>query len=167
VLPPAGYGATLARVLDHATTGATETAQAAVPFAVNSFFAGPDSINAQSATDSRRDRVGGVTLAQRFAPAAGPPLALPLAGGRGCWLVGVFSQTSTYHSATGLRKASWPDGSSVASPRPAVVHQETDTFVNTYTATDPLRSAGGRVVLDGFFGWPFAELGLEWRSGVL
>jgi hypothetical protein len=70
----------------------------------------------------------------------------------------VFSQTSTYHSATGIRKASWPDGSSIASPRPAVVHQETDTFVTTYTATDPLRSAGGRVVLDGFFGWPLAAV---------
>ena len=51
-----------------------------------------------------------------------------------------------------------PDGSSIASPRPAVVHQETDTFVTTYTATDPLRSAGGRVVLDGFFGWPLAAV---------
>ena len=62
-----------------------------------------------------------------------------------------------------------PVGSSIASPRPAVVHQETDTFVTTYTATDPLRSAGGRVVLDGFFGWPLAALaepGRGWRSGV-
>ena len=145
VLPPADYGATLTRVLDQAATGAAETAKAAAPFAVNSFFAGPDSINAQFATDSRRDRAGGVTLAQRFAPAAGPPLALTLAAGRGYWLVGVFSQTSIYHSATGTRKASWPDGSSIASPRPAVVHQETDTFVTTYTATDPLRLARGRV----------------------
>jgi hypothetical protein len=157
VLPPADYGPALARVLDHATAGATETARAAAPFAVNSFFAGPDSINVQFATDSRHDRAGGVTLAQRFAPAAGPALALPLAGG-GYWLVGVFSQTSTFHSATGTRKSSWPDGSSIASPRPAVVHQETDTFVTTYTATDPLRSAGGRVVLDGFFGWPVADV---------
>ena len=132
--------------------------KAAAPFAVNSFFAGPDSINAQFATDSRRDRAGGVTLAQRFAPAAGPPLALPLAAGRGYWLVGVFSQTSIYHSATGTRKASWPDGSSIASPRPAVVHQETDTFVTTYTATDPLRLARGRVLLDGFFGWPVTDI---------
>ena len=87
-----------------------------------------------------------------------PPLALTLAAGRGYWLVGVFSQTSVYHSATGTRKASWPDGSSIASPRPAVVHQETDTFVTTYTATDPLRLAGGRVVLDGFFGWPVTDI---------
>jgi hypothetical protein len=157
VLPPADYRATLARVLDHASTGATETAQAAAPFAVNSFFTGPDSINTQFATDSRHDRADGVTLVQRFAPAAGPALALPLAGGRGYWLIGVFAQTSTYHSATGTRKASWPDGSSIASPRPAVVHQETDTFVTTYSATDPLRSSGGRVVLDGFFGWPLTD----------
>jgi hypothetical protein len=154
VLAPADYGATLARVLDHASTGAAETAQAAAPFAVNSFFAGPDSINVQFAAESRHDRAGGVTLAQRFAPIAGPSFALPLAGGRGYWLVGVFAQTSVYHAAAGTRKASWPDGNSIASPRPAVVHQETDTFVTTYAATDPLRSAGGRVVLDGFFGWP-------------
>ena len=158
VLPPADYAAALARVLDHATTGAAETAQAAAPFAVNSFFAGPDSINAQFATDSRHDRAAGVTLAQRFAPVGGPALALPLAGGRGYWLVGVFSQTSTYHSAAGTRKTAWPDGSSIASPRPAMVHQETDTFVTTYTATDPPRSAGGPVVLDGFFGWPLADV---------
>jgi hypothetical protein len=157
VLPPADYGATLARVLDQATTGATETGRAAAPFAVNSFFAGPDSINVQSATDSRRDRADGVILAQRFAPAAGPAFALPLAGGRGYWLVGVFSQTRIYHSAAGTRKASWPDGTPIASSRPPVVHQETDTFVTTYTAADPLRSAGGRVVLDGFFGWPLTD----------
>lgn len=158
VLPPADYGPALARVLNRATTGATETAQAAAPFAVNSFFAGPDSINVQFAADTRHDRAGGVTLAQRFAPAAGPALALPLAGGRGYWLVGVFSQTSTYHSAAGTRKAAWPDGSSIASPRPAVVHQETDTFVTTYAATDPPRSAGSRVRLDGFFGWPLMSV---------
>ena len=87
----------------------------------------------------------------------GPAFALPLAGRHGYWLIGVFSQTSTYHSAAGTRKASWPDGSSIASSRPAVVHQETDTFVTTYTAADPLRSAGGRVVLDGFFGWPLTD----------
>ena len=157
VLAPADYGAALARVLDHAATGATETTRAAAPFAVNSFFAGPDSINVQFATDSRHDRAGGVVLAQRFAPLAGPVFALPLAARHGYWLVGVFSQTSTYHSAAGTRKASWPDGSSIASSRPAVVHQETDTFVTTYTAADPVRSAGGRVVLDGFFGWPLTD----------
>ena len=158
VLAPADYGPALARVLDHAATGATETAQAAAPFAVNSFFAGPGSINAQFAAGSRPDRAAGVTLAQWFTPAASPAFALPLADGRGYWLVGVFSQTSSHQSATGIRKASWPDGNSVASPRPAVVHQETDTFVTTYAATDPLRSAGGRVVLDGFFGWPLTSV---------
>jgi hypothetical protein len=34
------------------------------------------------------------------------------------------------------------------------VHEETDTFVTTYAATDPARPAGGRVAVDGFFGWP-------------
>jgi hypothetical protein len=156
VLAPVDYRATLARVLDHASTGAAETAQAAAPFAVNSFFTGPDSINVQFAAESRHDRAGGVTLAQRFAPATGASFALPLAGGRGYWLVGVFAQTSSYHAAAGTRKASWPDGNAIASPRPAVVHRETDTFVTTYAATDPLRSAGGRVTLDGFFGWLLA-----------
>ena len=127
---------------------------------MNSFFTGPDSINVQSARESRKDRAGGVMLAQRFAPAPGPALALPLAGPGGYWLVGVFSQTTSYGSAAGIRKAAWPDGNSVASPHPAVVHHETDTFVTTYTATDPARSAGRRVMLDGFFGWPLMSLAL-------
>jgi hypothetical protein len=46
------------------------------------------------------------------------------------------------------------------------VHQETDTFITTYTAIDPLRPAGNparhavsaAVALDGFFGWPLAAL---------
>jgi hypothetical protein len=158
VLAPADYPATLARALDHAATGVAETARAAGPFAVNSFFAGPDSINVQFARESRTDRAGGVTLAQEFTPAPGPALALPLAGGCGYWLVGVFSQTTNYGSAAGIRKAAWPDGNSVASPHPAVVHHETDTFVTTYAATDPPRSGGRRVTLDGFFGWPLMSV---------
>ncbi len=67
VLAPADYPAALARALDHAAAGTAETARAAAPFAVNSFFAGPDSINVQFARESRKDRAGGVTLAQRFA----------------------------------------------------------------------------------------------------
>ena len=158
VLAPADYPAALARALDHAATGVAETAQAAAPFAVNSFFAGPGSINVQFARESSKDRAGGVTLAQRFTPVPGPALALPLADGRGYWLVGVFSQITSYASAAGVRKAAWPDGNSVASPHPAVVHHETDTFVTTYAATDPPRSAGRRVMLDGFFGWPLTSV---------
>jgi hypothetical protein len=156
VLAPAAYGTALARVLNHASTGAAETTQAAAPFAVNSFFTGPDSINHHSAADSRHDRAGGVILTQRFSPAAGPALALPLSGG-GYWLVGTFSQVSMHKSVAGIRQANWPDGISVASPRPTVVHQQSDTFITTYAATDPLRSAGGQVALDGFFGWPLSS----------
>jgi hypothetical protein len=158
VLAPADYPAAVARALDHAATGVAETARAAAPFAVNSFFAGPGSINVQFARESQKDRAGGVTLAQRFTPAPGPAVALPLAGSRGYWLLGVFSQTTNYASAAGIRKAAWPDGNAVASPHPAVVHQETDTFVTTYAATDPPRSAGRRVRLDGFFGWPLTSV---------
>ncbi len=68
----------------------------------------------------------------------------------------MFSQTSTYRCVTGTRKASWPDGNPLATPRPALVHEETDTFVTTFAATDPARPAGGRVAVDGFFGWPLA-----------
>ncbi len=156
VLAPADYDATLTRALNHAATGTPETAAAAAPFAVNSFFSGSGSFNVQSANQIRQDRAGGVTVANRFTAATGLPLALPLAGGRGYWLVGVLVQTCTYGSAAGFSNATWPDGSSVASARPAVVHHQTDTFITTYTATDPLRSAGGRVALDGFFGWPLA-----------
>lgn len=48
----------------------------------------------------------------------------------------------------------WPDGISVAAPRPVVVHRETDTFTTAYAAIDPLHSDNATVVLDGFFGWP-------------
>jgi len=46
----------------------------------------------------------------------------------------------------------------VATPRPVVVHHETDTFITTYTAIDPPRSADATLTLDGFFGWPLATV---------
>jgi hypothetical protein len=158
VLASAGYVAALARTLNRAATGVTETAAAAAPFAVNSFFTGPDSVTAQSATQIRQDRAGGATLAEQFAPTADPTLALPLAGGRGYWLVGVLTQTGRYSSAAGTRKDTWPDGATIGPERPAIVHHGTNTYITTYTATDPLRSAGGRVALDGFFGWPLTAV---------
>ena len=157
-LAPADYAAVLARTLDRAATGATETAAAAAPFAVNSFFTGSGSFTAQSATQIRQDRAGGVSLAEQFTPAGEPTLALPLAGGRGYWLVGVLTQTARYSSAAGFRKDTWPDGGSMSPARPAVVHQGTDTYITTYTAIDPLRKAGGRATLDGFFGWPLTSV---------
>jgi hypothetical protein len=39
-----------------------------------------------------------------------------------------------------------------------VVHHETDTFITTYTAIAPLRSAGSTLTLDGFFGWPLTAV---------
>jgi hypothetical protein len=157
VLTPADYGAALARTLDHAATGTSQTAAAAAPFAVNSFFTGPGSFTAQSATQIRQDRAGGVMLATRFAP-ADPTLALPLAGGRGYWLVGVLTQTGRYSSPAGIRKDSWPDGAATGPARPSVVHHGTDTYITTYTAIDPLRSTEGRITLDGFFGWPLTTV---------
>ena len=69
-------------------------------------------------------------------------------------MIGILTQSGTYTSAAGLRGKDWPDGNQVATPRPAVVHHETDTFITTYTAIDPLRPAGAALTLDGFFGWP-------------
>jgi len=158
VLAPGRYAPDLARALDRAATGTPETAATAAPFAVNSFFSGPDSFTAQSVIQIRQDRAGGVTLTQRFSPAADPALALPLAGGRGYWLIGVLTQTATYSSAAGTRKAAFPDGASIATTRPAVVHHAADTYITTYTAIDPLYTAGGTVALDGFFGWPLTTV---------
>jgi len=154
VLTPGRYAPDLARVLTHAATGTPQTAATAAPFAVNSFFSGPESFTAQSATQIKQDRAGGVTLTERFSPAADPALALPLAGGRGYWLIGILIQTATYSSAAGTRKDTFPDGASIATTRPAVVHHATDTYITSYTAIDPLHPAGGTVALDGFFGWP-------------
>ena len=71
---------------------------------------------------------------------------------------GALTQSGRYTSAAGLRAPNWPDGNQVATPRPAVVHAETDTFLTTYTAIDPPRQAGGAVTLDGFFGWPLTAV---------
>ncbi len=158
VLAPADYAPELARVLTHALTGAAETAASAAPFAVNDFLAGSRSISAQAARQAAQDRRGGVSITGRFVPTAYPTLALPLAGGRGYWTIGVLTQRGRYTAAAGLRARNWPDGNQVASPRPAVVHQETDTFLTTYAAVDPARPAGGTVALDGFFGWPLAAV---------
>ena len=157
-LAAADYAPELARVLTHATTGSAETTATAAPFAVNDFFAGSGSINAQAARQTGQDRRGGVSFTQGFATTGNPTLALPLAGGRGFWMIGILTQTGRYASAAGLRAKNWPDGNQVATPRPAVVHHETDTFITTYTAIDPPRSASATLTLDGFFGWPLSAV---------
>jgi hypothetical protein len=154
VLLPADYAATLSTALDHAAAGAPQTAAATAPFALKPFFAGAGSFTVQSATQIRQDHAGGVALTERFSPAADPTLALPLAGGRGYWLIATLTQTASYSSAAGTRKAAMPDGAAIPSNRPALVHHATDTYITTYTATDPPRAAGATVALDGFFGWP-------------
>jgi hypothetical protein len=154
VLAPGSYTPDLARVLTRAETGTAQTTHTASPFTVNDFLTGPGSIPAQSATQIRQDRQDGVTFTGSFAPAPGPTFALPLATGRGYWLIGSLTQNGTYSAPSGLRAKAWPDGNQVATPRPPVVHHETDTFTTTYTATDPLRSQNTTVTLDGFFGWP-------------
>jgi hypothetical protein len=158
LLAPADYPSVLARVLSQAQTGTTQTSATASPFAVNDFLAGSDSITAQAATEIRQDRSAGVMFTGGFTPAPDPGLALPLAGGKGFWLIGFLIQHGTHSSPAGFRAKSWPDGDQVATPRPAVVHHESDTFITTYTAIDPLRSATGTVALDGFFGWPLTAV---------
>ncbi len=148
------YTSDLARVLTRAESGAAQTTQTASPFAVNDFLAGPGSIPVESATQIRQDRKGGVTFTGSFAPAPDPTFALPLASGRGYWVIGSLTQSGTYSAPSGLRAKAWPDGNQVATPRPAVVHHESDTFTTTYTAIDPLRPNHAAVTLDGFFGWP-------------
>ena len=73
-------------------------------------------------------------------------------------MIGILTRSVSYSAPSGLRAKDWPHGNQeVATPRPAVVHHETDTFTTTYTAVDPLRSAPGAVALDGFFGWPLTS----------
>ena len=153
-LAPGNYTSDLARVLTRAESGAAQTTQMASPFAVNDFLAGPGSIPVLSATQIRQDRQGGVTFTGSFAPAPDPTFTMPLANGRGYWVIGSLIQSGTYSAPSGLRAKAWPDSNQVATPRPAVVHHETDTFATTYTAIDPLRPDHGPVTLDGFFGWP-------------
>ena len=73
-------------------------------------------------------------------------------------VIGILIQSNSHSSPAGLRKAAWPDGTVVATPRPAVVHHETDTDITTYAAIDPLRSAGATLTLDGFFGSPLTAV---------
>ena len=145
-------------MLTHAQTGTTQTSAVTSPFAVNDFLAGSNSITVQAATEIRQDRRAGVTFAGRFTAVPDPALALPLTGGRGFWVIGFLIQSDSYRSPAGFRAKSWPDGNQVATPGPAVVHRETDTFITTYTAIDPLRSDNGTVALDGFFGWPLTAV---------
>lgn len=63
-----------------------------------------------------------------------------------------------HSSAAGTRADTFPDGAAIATSRTTVVHHATDTYITTYTAIDPLRSAGGTVALDGFFGWPLTTI---------
>jgi hypothetical protein len=155
-LAPGSYAPDLARVLTSAATGAAPTASTASPFAVNDFLSGSGSIPAQFAAWIRQDRQSGVSLTGRFTPAPDPTFALPLAGGRGYWVIGIMTQSETHSAPAGLRATNWPDGSQVATPRPAIVHHETDTFTTTYTAIDPPRPGNTTVTLDGFSGWPLA-----------
>jgi hypothetical protein len=134
------------------------TTQTAAPFAVNGFLAGPGSIPETSAAQIRQDRRAGVSLTGGFAPTSDPTFALPLASGRGYWLIGFLTQSGSHRTPAGLRGQTWPDGSQVATPRPAVVHQQTDTFSTAYTAIDPPLSAHAAVALDGFFGWPLTTV---------
>jgi len=156
VLAAGSYAPDLARVLTNAMTGTEQTTRTAAPFAVNDFLAGSGSITAQSATSIRQDRRDGVSLTGRFTLTPDPTVALPLADGRGYWLIGILTQSDTYSAPSGVRANDWPDGNQVATPRPAVVHHESDTFITTYTAIDPPRTANATVALDGFFGWPLS-----------
>jgi hypothetical protein len=167
VLAPGSYTPDLARVLTSAATGAAPTAATASPFAVNDFLAGTDSIPAQFATSIRQDRRSGVSYTGRFTPAPDPTFAVPLAGGRGYWVIGIMTQSDTYSAPAGLRAKNWPDGSQVGTPRPAIVHHETDTFTSTYTAIDPPRSGNATVTLDGFFGWPLASTTSHKRQAIV
>jgi hypothetical protein len=158
VLAPAGYTADLAPVLTRAMTGTAVATATAAPFAVNGFLSGPDSIGGQAAEWIQQDQQAGVAFTGRFTPAPDPTFALPLANGRGYWLIGSLTQTNAHSSPAGLSKPSWPDGSSAATPRPAVIHHETDTYITTYAAIDPPRSTGRTVALDGFFGWQLTAM---------
>jgi hypothetical protein len=158
VLAPNNYTADLARVLTSAMTGVQPTTATASPFALNGFLSGSGSVNGQAAAWIRQDQRAGVSFTGHFTPAKDQTFALPLANGLGYWLIGFLTQTTTHQSLSGLRATSWPDSSPVAAPRPAVVHHETDTYITTYTALDPLRSAGGTVAVDGFFGWPLTSV---------
>ena len=156
VLAAGTYAPDLARVLTNAMTGTEQTTRTAAPFAVNDFLAGSGSITVQSATSIRQDRRDGVSLTGRFTLTPDPTVALPLADGRGYWLIGILTQSDTYSAPSGVRANDWPDGNQVATPRPAVVHHESDTFITTYTAIDPPHTANATVALDGFFGWPLS-----------
>jgi hypothetical protein len=156
VLAAGSYAPDLARVLTNAMTGTEQTTRTAEPFTVNDFLAGSGSITVQSATSIRQDRRDGVSLTGRFTLTPDPTVALPLADGRGYWLIGILTQSDTYSAPSGVRANDWPDGNQVATPRPAVVHHESDTFITTYTAIDPPRTANATVALDGFFGWPLS-----------
>ena len=147
----------LARVLTSAVTGAAQTAPTASPFTVNDFLAGRARSPPSSPRGSGRTGEAG-SASPGGSPRPRPDVRAAARGGRGYWVIGIMTQSVTHSAAAGLRATHWPDGSQVATPRPAVVHHETDTFITTYTAIDPLRSGNATVTLDGFSGWPLTAI---------
>ena len=76
-------------MLTRAATGAAQTTGAASPFAINGFLTGSGSIPETSASSIRQDRQAGASFTSRFTMTSDPTFALPLAGGRGFWLIGI------------------------------------------------------------------------------
>jgi len=152
------YTRTLAAVLNHATTGTTPTPAQAHPFAVNSYLSGSGSITDQAATSMHKDQSAGVQLRTTFTTTSDPTFALQLADNRGYWLIGTLEQHDELVSRAGITGKDWPDGTVVDTPRPSTVHQQTDEFITTYTAVDPVQAATAPVTLNGFFGWPIVAV---------
>ncbi len=153
VVAPTDYTSRLAGTLTRFSVATAVPASAMAPFGPTTWFVGSSTaVQTPFKTTYAKDAPKGVNITQKFTTTSYPTWSWPLADGKGYWVVGSLTQTIAWADAIGYTAATWPDGSSVATPKPSTVHRQVNTYRTNYSASDPFRSSGGQVEIDGFWG---------------
>jgi hypothetical protein len=154
IVPPTDVPSRLAATLTRYSVATALPSSDAAPFAPLTWFVGKPTTSVQTAfkTTYEKDAPKGVTFSQKFTTTSYPTWSWPLADGKGYWVVGNLTQEITWTDPAGNTTTTWPDGSTVAIPKPSTVHHQVNKYFTTYAATDALSSSAGRVGLDGFWG---------------
>ena len=151
VLPVSKFPAKLAETLSRFSVATTPPSSAAAPFQA-SWFVGATSVSSTFLTAEKSLSSQHITVTQKFEPSSYPTFAWPLADGKGAWVVAALAQQDRLSDPAGNTTSTWPGGASIATPHPATVHSQQNTYSTTYSAIDPTTKAGGPVTIDGFKG---------------
>ncbi|HTX00842.1 MAG TPA: hypothetical protein VMD59_18825, partial [Acidimicrobiales bacterium] len=132
LVAPVSLPAVAAKVFTGAASGTEHGARATAPFSPGGIDQGTDSITASftSARAAMERKHDGLSVS--FTTTATPPLALPLAAGGDLVFVTLHQITTSTSKAGVKAKDDWPDGESVATPSPAVVHRQVDIYETVY-----------------------------------